>query len=57
MDRNIEPDQASEELLKNIRFIEHEGALILASIREQLSANEYIAMFGVREKHISNYLF
>lgn len=53
MDRNIVPDQASEELLKNIRSIEHEGALMLASIREQLSANEYIAMFGVREKRIS----
>lgn len=53
MERDAEPDQASEELLKNIRFVEHEGALILASIREQLSANEYIAMFGVRELHIN----
>lgn len=49
MERKTEPDQASEELLKNIRFVEQEGALILASIRDQLSANEYIAMFGVRE--------
>lgn len=46
MGREIEPNQASEELLKNIRSIEQEGALML-SIREQLSTNEY--MFGVRK--------
>lgn len=46
-DRKPDCDRISADLLRNICSAEEEGALILASIQEVLSTNEYIAMFGV----------